>query len=195
MRSFNNIRQSKAGVRHRLSSACSNGHLLLRDEIWKDIKGYEGMYQISNLGRVKSLKRGGVRILKLNKKKRGYIDVVLSKKGNVKTIRVHRLVALAFLKNKNKYPCINHIDNCPSNNQVVNLEWTTYLKNTQHALRQGRMTGARGEIQTTSKLVKKQVLQIRKLSGKISQEAIAKRYGVSRGAITSILLRKNWKHI
>ena len=98
-------------------------------EIWKNIVGYEGKYQISNLGRVKSLKdRYGYRerILKPSTNKRGYKKVVLVKVGEKrKTFLVHRLVAEAFIPNPNNYSEVNHKDENPSNNNVDNLEWCT----------------------------------------------------------------------
>jgi len=105
------------------------------NEIWKDIPGYEGYYQVSNIGRVKSLSRkvynregyhiSKERILKQHSNKGGYRRTRLLKNGIFKTLFVHRLVALAFIPNPNKYPDINHKDENPSNNCVENLEWCT----------------------------------------------------------------------
>lgn len=100
------------------------------EEKWKDILGYEGLYQISNLGRVKSLERTDSlnriveeKILKPRKDKGGYLMVNLSKDGKLKTFKVHRLVALHFLPNPNNYTEVNHIDENKENNAVSNLEW------------------------------------------------------------------------
>lgn len=93
------------------------------DEIWKDKKDYEGHYQVSNFGRVKSIKFGKERILKLRTDKDGYFKVDLSKNNKLKTFTVHRLVAEAFLPNPHNYPCVNHKDECKTNNNVNNLEW------------------------------------------------------------------------
>lgn len=105
------------------------------NEIWKDIPGYEGYYQVSNLGRVKSLSRivanplgayiSKERILKLTHRKDGYINTSLLKDKVAKKMFVHRLVAMAFIPNPNNYPDINHKDENPSNNCVENLEWCT----------------------------------------------------------------------
>ena len=99
-------------------------------EIWKNIKGYEGLYQVSNLGRVKSLERKdnlgrkvNEKILKNRNATHGYIAVILSKDSNKKTYRVHRLVAEAFIPNPNKYLEVNHKDENKSNNRIDNLEW------------------------------------------------------------------------
>lgn len=96
-------------------------HKLTIMEIWKDIKGFEGLYQVSNEGRVKSLKRDS--IMKQQKKRYGYYNIGLYNKGEYKWFRVHRLVAEAFIPNPNEYPIINHRDENPSNNVVENLEW------------------------------------------------------------------------
>ena len=105
-------------------------------EIWKDIKGYEGLYQVSNLGNVKSLNyrnKGESRLLKLGILPIGYPVVVLSKNGKHATKYVHRLVADAFIPNHDNKPLINHIDGCKTNNAVVNLEWVTARENVTHA--------------------------------------------------------------
>lgn len=107
-------------------------------EIWKDIKDYEGLYQVSNLGRVKSLVR------KLNDGRlwkemilkqeinQGYARVLLSNNKNKKHKRVHRLVAEAFIPNPNNYPIINHKDENRLNNRVDNLEWCTWKYNSNY---------------------------------------------------------------
>lgn len=118
------------------------------NEIWKDIKGYEGLYQVSNIGRVKSLKkevngRGNkIRIVKERILKpvivyNGYERVILSKNCKTKLYRVNRLVAQAFIPNNNNYPIINHIDGNKRNNIVDNLEWCSYSHNNREAYRLG----------------------------------------------------------
>lgn len=101
-------------------------------EVWKNIKGYEGLYQVSNLGRVKSLVfRNNVcclnkeKILSLNKQKKGYISVILCKNGKPKMFYVHRLVADAFIPNPNNLPQVNHKDENKENNCEDNLEFCT----------------------------------------------------------------------
>ena len=106
-------------------------------EIWMDIKEYEGMYQISNLGRVKSLPRKGStteRILKPNKDTKGYNRVILTKNNSTKTFKIHRLVAEYFIPNPDNLPQVNHIDEVKDNNIVTNLEWcdTKYNCNYGH---------------------------------------------------------------
>ena len=118
-------------------------------EIWKDIAGYEGLYQISNFGRVKSLPRElkrfadrkcltKERILKAHPNSKGYLRVPLKKDGIEEKRFLHRLVAEAFIPNPNNKSEVNHIDNIPINNAVENLEWTTHKENMEWASGCGR---------------------------------------------------------
>lgn len=105
-------------------------------EVWENITGYEGLYQVSNLGRVKSLNykgKGVIKILKGYIKRDGYETVTLMKDGIRKYLRVHRLVAQAFLPNPDNLPQINHKDENPLNNIVDNLEWCTPSYNTKYS--------------------------------------------------------------
>ncbi|MBQ4031321.1 MAG: HNH endonuclease [Bacilli bacterium] len=109
-------------------------------EVWKDIEGYEGLYKVSNLGNVKSMKyfhheKEGILIGGI--KKYGYRQVILVKKGKVKYMNVHRLVAQTFIPNPLNKPQINHIDGNKLNNCVNNLEWCTPSENQIHAYRTG----------------------------------------------------------
>jgi hypothetical protein len=96
-------------------------------EIWRDIIGYEGLYQVSTMGRVKNLKTG--KILKPVKNKQGYMYVCLSKNGQRKTFKVHRLVAQAFLKPVPGKDFVNHLDEDKTNNHYSNLEYCTFTEN------------------------------------------------------------------
>lgn len=116
-------------------------------EIWKDIKGYERLYQVSNLGRIKSLERKVIsynrgrtyertypeKILKQAKDKDGYVQVNLSKNGKGRTRKVHRLVAQAFISNFEEKPEVNHINGIRDDDRVDNLEWCTSSENNIHA--------------------------------------------------------------
>jgi len=117
-------------------------------EKWKDIKGFEGLYQVSNKGRVRSLDRiitfkdGKKRcykgqLLKPHIETRGYLSVCLLKNSKRTYVRIHRLVAETFMYNKCKKPEINHIDGNKSNNAVTNLEFATHSENMQHAVKTG----------------------------------------------------------
>ena len=110
------------------------------EEIWKDIPGYEGLYQISTCGNVMSLNynhtgRRKIRIPRMDKG--GYLYVNLYNAGHAKTKKIHRLVAEAFLANPNNYPQINHKDECKTNNNVNNLEWcdSSYNNRFGHRIR------------------------------------------------------------
>ena len=96
----------------------------LKNEQWRDIDGYDGAYQVSDLGRVRSHKRGEWRVLDGGKMKNGYLNVVLWKDGREKRFYVHRLVAQAFIPNyDSSKTLINHINECKSDNRVSNIEW------------------------------------------------------------------------
>jgi len=101
----------------------------MENEIWKNIEGYNGYYQVSNLGRVKSLK-GGYNILFIRKDRRGYLCVRLSNRGKVRQYFVHRLVALAFIGKSNL--TVNHKDFNKENNNVDNLEFLSIKDNLTH---------------------------------------------------------------
>ena len=108
------------------------------EELWKDIKGFEGLYQVSNLGRIKSTFREGTKggIIKqfvINR----YLKVNLHKEGKPHFIYTHRLVAKAFIPNTLNKPQINHINGNKYDNRAVNLEWATSKENLQHAIDTG----------------------------------------------------------
>lgn len=110
-------------------------------ETWKDIPKYEGLYQVSNMGRIKSLKRKTLngkclydKILNNRINHNGYLMIFLSKNKKIKGYRIHRLVAQAFIPNPDNLPQVNHIDKNKTNNRINNLEWCTAKYNTQHAI-------------------------------------------------------------
>lgn len=111
---------------------------LKNNEIWKDIKGYEGRYQVSNRGNVKSLNynhTGKIKNLKFRKPNtyNQYMTIELCKNNKKEVFFIHRLVAEAFIPNPRKMPVVNHIDGNKTNNKSDNLEWCSYSSNVRHA--------------------------------------------------------------
>ena len=160
-------------------------------EIWKDIEGYEGLYKVSNMVRVKSVERirwnnGGYckvpeRILKPGKDRCGYLYVILCKEGIKKKYYVHRLVAEAFIPNPDNLPQINHIDENKENNHVDNLEWVTCKENINHGTHNKRM----------AEKLSKPVIAIHKINGLIlefpSIKEASRQTGINQGNICNCL--------
>jgi hypothetical protein len=124
-------------------------------EIFKDIIGYEGIYQISNLGNVKRLykkKPNGI-ILKPLDNGAGYCQVGLSKNNKSKKHYIHRLLAQYFIHNPNNFPCINHINGLKNDNRIDNLEWCTYSDNNHHAIKTRLRVHKKGDDNTQSKKI------------------------------------------
>ena len=151
-------------------------------EEWRDIKGYEGLYQVSNTGKVKSLnysKTGKEGILKSCKNSAGYLILELFKNGIGKCHAIHRLVAEAFIPNIDNLPCINHKDENKENNYVENLEWITYKENANHGTRNERM----------AEKLKKPIFSISKESGLITYWAsiseASKQTGINLSSISA----------
>lgn len=165
-------------------------------EIWKPIKDYEGLYEVSNLGRVTSLHHGNLKLLTLNLNN-GYFRCGLSKEGVQTLYQIHRLVAETFISNELNKPQVNHKDGNKQNNRVDNLEWVTQLENMQHAWSNGLIQGNAGENNSRSKLSEIDVCFIRsnhiprsKVYGTI---ALAKHFGVHRDTIGRIINGKYWR--
>ena len=189
----------------------------LEGEIWKDIEGAEGLYKISNYGRVKTnKKRIGEnseiefvdKILKGALTKLGYNRTkVCYRNGKFKMFSTHRLVAKHFIPNPDNKPEINHIDGIKTNNHVSNLEWCTRSENMKHAVQLGlrsiteyqrkRISETHnGELSTFAKLKECDILNIRNLFVEgMSYAKISKLYPVNAGAIRCIVLGQTWKHV
>ena len=165
-------------------------------ENWKDIEGYEGLYQVSNMGRVKSLERFrkgkhnslvfvNEKILKSRKDGGGYLRVSLSKEGKIKTFKVHRLVASAFIDNPNNLLEVNHINEIKDDNRVNNLEWCNKSYNCNY--------GSRNERMAKSKYIP--ILQFTK-EGKLVRKwdsitEVEKELGFNHGSISKCCKGKN----
>jgi hypothetical protein len=172
-------------------------------EIWKDIIGYEGIYQISNLGRVKSLSRivnrsnspmrTKEKIVQTNKWKK-YHEVDLYILGKRKKFYIHRLIAIYFIPNPRNLKQINHIDGNKGNFDISNLEWSTQSENIKHAHDFIGINVPKGEKHFSSKLTDDIVKEIRATKNP-NQVHLGKKYGVSPSTIRYILTRKTWKHI
>ncbi len=192
-------------------------------EVWKIIEDYPD-YQISNFGRIRSLKFEKERILKFGNNNRGYLHVLLYNNGESKRFRIHRLVLKIFkpITNSEDFQC-NHIDGNKKNNNINNLEWCTCSENNQHAFKIGlknhkgenhpiygkhhteetkkKMSKShvnfKGESHPNHKLINKEIREIKQLikDGILYQREIAKIYKVSRNTISMIKLGQRWKYI
>jgi hypothetical protein len=164
-------------------------------EEWRDIPGYTGLYQVSNRGRIKSLRKNGL-ILRPYMTGKGAIDkryptVDLQKRGH----KVHRIVAEAFIQNPHWKRQVNHMDGIKTNNGADNLEWCTNRENQIHAVR--LELAAVGERNPFAKLTREAVRTIRKihiLSDPVyGTKPLARRYGVSQSTIKNIVCGRKWK--
>lgn len=172
----------------------------MKKEFWRPVVGYEGLYEVSNFGRVKSIKFGKERFLKLFTNHRGYLQVNLSKKGKVKKYFVHRLVAEAFLEIPEElkhlkgthYLQVNHKDENKLNNNAENLEWCTSSYNVNY----GSRTEKCSKKNTNGKL-SKTVLQY-DLEGNFVREwestRECNRNGYNHGAVAACCRGKLKKH-
>ena len=173
-------------------------------ELWKDVPGYEGLYQISNFGNVKSLERidnsnhfHEEKILKQKIFRNGYWYVNLSKDGKHHNYHVHRIVAKLFVKNSLNKPQVNHIDGDKTNNNVNNLEWVTMSENIRHGYKTG-LISTKGEKNGQHKLKRDDVNRIRNIKNnhpKITHQRLADIFNVSCSNITMILNNKAWRCI
>jgi hypothetical protein len=179
-------------------------------EVWKDVSGYEGKYQVSDFGRVKSLARivesrkgifGNKReiLLKPTKNKKGYLRVKLcivkNEVSSEKNFYVHSLVLNSFLENPLNKPQVNHKNGIKDDNRVDNLEWATGSENVIHSLENKLKVPQKGSEHGMSKLTEKEVLEIRTIGRTKTLKEVAKIYNVDMSLISLILLNKIWIHI
>lgn len=180
-------------------------------EQWFDVVGFEGIYQVSNLCRIKSVDRKCISVKKngdnfyrfLKGKVMGqtfeqdsYLRINLTDVNKKRDkFNAHRLLAIATIPNPSNKPYVNHLDGIKWNNVAWNLEWATESENTQHAVDTGLMISVKGEKHGHSKLTEKDVLEIRAIGKTMFQREIAKLYNVNYNTIGYIINRKSWTHI
>jgi len=160
----------------------------MKKEVFKDILNYEGMYQVSNLGKIKSLKGKKEKFLKPSNTTHGYLKVNLNKNGIQKTFKLHRLIAEHFIKKIDGKEIINHIDGNKRNNNISNLEWCTHSENIKHAYKTGLKKPKSGNQYTENnkiwKLTKNDKDFIIKNKNNFTQKELAKKFNVSQSTIS-----------
>lgn len=185
------------------------------NEEWKDVKGYKGLYQISNFGKIRSLDRivktkgEGKKLIKgvylyPSLDKNGYIKCTLSKDDKRKHLRLHRIVADHFIeKNKNHNLTVNHKDGNKLNNNSLNLEWCTSIENINHAFKIG-LRSSSGEKNPKAKLTKDKVIQIRTIfennikkykSRNSLIKELSNKFNVSISTISHIIYKNTWSNV
>jgi hypothetical protein len=180
-------------------------------EIWKDIPGFEGNYQASNFGNLKSLSRNVIsqgsagykyyivkreRILKPSKESNGYFQCGLQIRNNKqRRFLVHRLVAETFIVNPNEKEFVNHINGIKTDNRVENLEWVTKSENHKHAYALGLMDN-KGDNHPSNKLTSEDILEIRELvKGGATVYSLKNKYPVGYSSLKGIVRGKTWTHL
>ena len=174
-------------------------------EIWKPIPNFEGFYEASNLGRIRSVDkyvmnhsvsefRKGV-VLTPTYHTHGYTYVTLSKLGVKKKYLIHRLVAMAFCDNPNNYKIINHIDGIKDNNIPSNLEWCTSSHNNKEALRLGLRipNPQKGEKHFKAQITELQAIDI--LTKRLTKKEFMELYNISIHIINNLQWGRSWKHL
>ena len=168
-------------------------------EVWRDVVGYEGFYQVSSYGRVKSLRGRKEKFLSIDINNACYAKVLLSKNGQSKTLLVHRLVAAAFIPNVDNKPQVNHKNGNKFDNRVENLEWVTCSENTQHAYNMGLAKTLRGVNNGAAKLTSEQISEIRSsciIGDKdFGLRSLAKKFKVSEHTIYRIVHFETFKDL
>lgn len=181
--------------------------LLIDFEIWKDIIGFEGYYQISNYGRIKTLERtifsGSTKMTAMKieeavmrsvlNKTTGYLQTCLRKNGQLSKNTVHRLVGIYFVENPFNKPLINHLDGDKQNNYWRNLEWATYSENSIHSYALGLSKSGNSHYNTVVPIEDVHKIMLRRRNGE-SAISIANEYGVGDKQIYAICAGKRSNH-
>ena len=178
------------------------------EEQWKEIKGNREIYEVSNLGNVRTKDREGARgkyvkghVLKQRDNSNGYPRCDMNIDGKGKSYLVHRLVAQSFIPNPESKPDVNHKNGDKHDNSVKNLEWTTKSENEKHAWKTGlkRDTATKGELHGMHKLSKKDVEYIRenhvRNGGTMKTGELARMFNMSTQTITDIVSERIWRSI
>ncbi len=205
------IRRSRNNQRKSICKSCESKQKAkpveivpdLEDEIWKDIEGFEGIYLVSNMGRVKRImhrKNPTNTIMKTTLNGGGYHRLSLTVNGKGHDRILSRLVAIAFIPNPENKPEVNHIgldkNGRPGNkndNRAISLEWNTSKENINHAWDNGLAKPLNGSLNGNSILIEEDILDIR--SSKLTPLQLSLKYSVNREQIYKILRRERWKHI
>jgi len=161
-------------------------------ELWKMVAGYEGLYEVSDRGRVRSVRGNRSRVLKVSRGSNGYLTVGLYRGGEQKTHAVHRLVAAAFIGPRPEGMQVNHVDAEKPNNAAVNLEYCTPSANRAHSFALGRESTA-GERSHNAKLTEAKVSEIRRRvrAGEF-QRIVARDFGVTQSNVSQICGGVRW---
>lgn len=179
----------------------------MNEEVWKDVVGSEGFYQVSSHGRVQSVERlivtsngrswlqPGKMLAIDDNHNGGYLTVMLSVRGKAKRHLLHRLVATAFIPNPLDLPEVNHSDGDKKNCRAGNLEWATRQRNIDHAV-ENAMINNKGENNQRAVLSEATVLRIRELAEQgLSNRQIAAKTGATKRNVQNITSRTSWKHV
>lgn len=163
-------------------------------EVFRDIHGYEGLYQANNLGMIKSIGYGKIRILSQSLNSNGYNQLNLCKEKIRRLWKVHQLIAITFIPNPNKKPHINHKNGIKTDNRVDNLEWCTQSENGIHAYKIGLRKPVSGINHPSSKLTMEQVSEIRSkyVPCKYSLNMLSREYGIDKSIVFGIIKNKRY---
>lgn len=157
--------------------------------VWKAVKLYEGFYEVSNQGNVRNVKSR--KTLRHATDRYGYFFVCLCKNGKKKCIRIHRLVAIAFIPNPLSLETVDHIDNNPKNNHHKNLQWMTRKENTRKSL-----LGKVGSSNNAAKLSEDQAVELLTLRNNgWTYKALSARYKIGKSTVGNIVRGTTWKHL
>jgi len=167
-------------------------------EEWRPVVGFEGWYEVSNLGNIKRVKAAcGARpgkVLKTPRNKLGYPQVFFSVLNHYSGHSVHRLVAAAFIGSPPVgKPFVNHIDGNKANNKAANLEYVSHAENTAHSIRLGLTF--QGSRCFGAKITEDDVRQIRALRGQMVPREVGRKFGIAGDTVRSIWYRKTWRHV